>query len=144
MISRSVVVKNPRIGLLNPGTLRTVMPPRASRQARPTANTLPADALRWLGRRSGGRFFVSIDGAGAEAGSSVLIRENFTEGLPFIIGQDADVAVHGQTGQFVGLVIRDQGDLAREQRVLEVDQVRGLGRRVGRLGQALAGRRLGR
>src|SRR5271166_5415683 len=144
MISRSVVVKNPRIGVLNPGTLRTVMPPRASRQARPTANILPADALRWLGRRSGGRFFVSIDGARAEAGSSVLLRENLTEGLPLIVGQDADVAVHGQTGQFVGFVIRDQGGLAREQRVLEVDQVRGLGRRVGPSGQLLGGRRLGR
>src|SRR5271157_3990306 len=143
MISRSAVVKNPRIGLLNPGTLKTVMPPRASRQARPAANTLPADALRWLGRRSGGRF-PCVAGAGAEAGSSVLCRENFTEGLPFIIGQDADVAVDGQTGQLVGFVSRDQGDLVREQRLLEVDQVRGLGRRVGRLGQPLAGRRLGR
>src|SRR5271157_3135848 len=112
MISRSVVVKNPRIGLLNPGTLRTVMPPGASRQARPTAITLPADALRWLGRRSGGRF-SRVAGAGAEAGSSVLLRENFTESLPLIMGQDADVAVHGQTGQFVGLVIRDQGELAQ-------------------------------
>src|SRR5208283_5099252 len=120
MISRSVVVKNPRIGLLNPGTLRTVMPPRASRQARPTATTLVADALRWLGRRSGGR--CSCDaGAGAEAGASVLCRENLTEGLPFIIRQDADVAVHGQTGQLVGLVKCGQGDLAREQRVLEAD-----------------------
>src|SRR5271165_45917 len=99
MISRSVVVKNPRIGLLNPGTLRTVMPPRASRQARPTAITLPAPTLRRLGRRSGGRFSVGVDGAGAEAGPSVLCREKFTEGLPFIIRQDADVAVHGQTGQ---------------------------------------------
>src|SRR5208282_4681503 len=139
MISRSVVLKNPRIGVLNPGTLRTVTPPRASRLARPTAITLPADALRWLGRRSGGRFSVGIDRAGAEAGSSVLLRENFTEGLPLIVGQDADVAVHGQTGQFVGLVIRDQVDLVREQRLLEVDQVRGLCRRVGRLGQPLAG-----
>src|SRR5208282_2738252 len=144
MISRSVVLKNPRIGVLNPGTLRTVTPPRASRLARPTAITLPADALRWLGRRSGGRFSVGIDGAGAEAGPSVLLREKFTEGLPFIVWQDADVAVDGQTGQLVGLVSRDQGGLAREQRVLECDQVIGLGRRVGRLGQPLAGRRLGR
>src|SRR5208337_2299725 len=123
MISRSAVVKNPRIGLLSPGTLRTVMPPRASRQARPTAMTLPADALRWLGRRSGGRFSC-VAGAGAKAGSSVFCRENFTERLPFIIRQDADVAIHGQTGQLVGLVIRGQEDLARKQRVLEVDQVR--------------------
>src|SRR5271157_2591139 len=143
MISRSAVVKNPRIGLLNPGTLRTVMPPRASRQARPTAITLPADALRWLGRRSGGRF-SRVAGAGAEAGSSVLCRENFTEGLPFIIGQDADVAIHGQTGCLKGFVLLGQEDLAVEQRVLEGDQVRGLSRRVGRLGQPLAGRRLGR
>ena len=73
-----------------------------------------ADALRWLGRFRGGRFSVAVDGVGAEAGSSVFCRENFTEGLPFIIRQDADVAIDGQTGRLISLEILRERDLARE------------------------------
>ncbi len=73
----------------------------------------------------------------ADDGPVVLCREKFTERLPFVIRQDADVAVNNQSLSLVNLPAVGQGEHRADQVALEVEQVGRLGRRVGRLGQAL-------
>ena len=89
------------MGLLIPGTLTTAIPAAVATPTAPRAMILRNDTLRPAdGRCSGGRSRDG-DGAGggvAEAGPVVLGREKFTEGLPFIVGQGAEVAVENQAG----------------------------------------------
>ena len=78
-------------------------------------------------------------GSAADDGAVVLCRVKFTERLPFVIRQDADVAVHNQSIRLIMPASRwSRLSIAPIRVALEVEQVRGLGRRIGGLCQAAA------
>ncbi len=51
----------------------------------------------------------------ANDGPVVLCRVKFTECLPFVVGQDADVAIHNQTSRLISLPAVGQGKLGSDQ-----------------------------
>src|SRR5262249_40931057 len=115
-------------GLLRPGTLSVTTPAAASTAAATAASTLPARPpprrparLRRAGRCNSGR--SRIAGGGVGEGADGLCREKFMEGLPFVEGQGAEVAVEFEAVDLVLVPPGDQVVLLLDQRVLEPDQV---------------------
>src|SRR5271165_6938322 len=87
-------------GLLMPETFARKYPATPSAKTTPDPTTLPALMRRRTGFCRRGKS-CPPGGSLANDWPVVLCREKFTESLPFIVRQDADVAVHEQTGRLV-------------------------------------------
>src|SRR5271156_3160398 len=91
MISVSVAANSFLTDLLRPGKLNITPAPASTTTARRTPS-LPPDDFRRGGRWTSGR--VRVDGELVAVDG--LCREKFMEGLPLVVGHDAEVAVQGQ------------------------------------------------
>src|SRR5579883_824757 len=135
MMSLVPAAKKPLMGLLMPGTLKTATAPTPSTATSPRAKILLADTRRRRGRWTGGR--SRVPAGVAEDRPVVLRRVKFTESLPFVVRQGADVAVKDQALRLVGRIGRGHGHLRTEGTPLEAQQVGRLGGGAGDLGQRL-------
>src|SRR5205823_6292880 len=117
MISTSEDANRLFSDLFTPGTPSATPTPASATIPRNIQN-LPPDALRRGGRCTSGSSRVA--GGDGVVGDG-FVREKFMEGLPLIIGHDAEIAIEGKTLDLILLPVHHQLDLQRHQTVLEVD-----------------------
>src|SRR5262249_19818319 len=122
--------------LVIPGTFQRKMPASPKRAIAPPPTTLPALGRRRPGFRRRGKS-CTAGGSVADDGPVVLCRVKFTEGLPFVIRQDADVAVNNQSLGLITLPSVGERQHRTDQLALEIQQVGRLNGCVGPLGKVL-------
>ena len=105
--------KNRLIGLLIAGDVGDQEAGDAQRRGpRRHASTLPGLRRRRAGLWRRGKS-CAAGGSLANDWPVVLCREKFTEGLPFVVRQDADVAINNQSIRLISLPAVGQGEHGR-------------------------------